>query len=946
MDQFVKDVEGIVAPNLDKDAVHPYDRLEKAKVLQDARIFHDSILVRENPLKCCRILAQILYMQNDPKSTSKLTNTEATELFFASTKLFVDAEDVSLRRLVYLFIKEMQPLCDPSDVIIVTSCLTRDMTSDVGVYRANAIRVLVNIIDSAMLGSIERYIKQAIVDNDMHVSNSALVSASHLYEQSTDNATIVRRWVGEVQEMVMKRSDRKTGITSNNMVQVNALRLLCQMKSRDRLGMAKLVQKFGGEAGKRIQSPLAIVMLIRLCGKLMLKELTNGSTVRDVRASSPLGSICFNFLESSLSHKNAMVSYEAARTICMLPNLEPQNLTRVMQCLHDMLLSDRPASRFAALRTLSLVQNHSRAVALCNEGLEKCVHDGNKQISTMAIAIILQTGSEAVIERMLSKLPVLLDDVQDEEYKTSLIQSLEALCLKYPSKHRSIVTFLASLLRDDAEFGVKCSIVDCIVSLMKQVPEMKESSLLHLCEFIEDCEYSTLSTQTIHIIAEHGPTTRAPAQYIRFLYNRVILDSPSTRAAAVQALSKFAAAVPSLRSSIVVLLRSSLHDEDDETRDRSSIAVAVLNEAMALNPYIPPVGDDYDEATDSPSEGDVAAFVYIQPLEMNFDCIERSIKAYISTPASNSGDPLTFSALPCIGDSGNASKETNTGLSLTNGLDGTEAHPVLHNPAAAVYAIPEFSTFGNVFRSTAPVALTEDETEYVVSCIKHILDEHIILQFIIQNTVEDQRLEDCTVALEFETDSDYYRIIGDVQADMVEYGKSVSTFSLVERNPAASMDAVSIICQLNFTAVHVDPDTSELLDEGHAEEYPLESVLVTPADYMMGVSVPDFRASWNGTDDSSESLGKYQMQPKSLDEAVSSLIELSGMMPCDGTERISCSARDKKQHMMHLSGMYVGGHEVLARAQLTGRPGEGVLLKFAIRSDDKSVSEEVLKNMF
>ena len=170
VDQFLKEVGDIVAPK-DEDeyddetaaAIHPYEQLEKAAVLQEARIFHDSILVKENPRKCCRILAQILYLQNDAKATgafSKLTIDEATELFFASTKLFVDVEDASLRRLVYLFIKEIQPLCDPSDVIIVTSCLTKDMTCDVGLYRANAIRVLVHIIDSAMLGSIERYIKQ------------------------------------------------------------------------------------------------------------------------------------------------------------------------------------------------------------------------------------------------------------------------------------------------------------------------------------------------------------------------------------------------------------------------------------------------------------------------------------------------------------------------------------------------------------------------------------------------------------------------------------------------------------------------------------------------------------------------------------------------------------------------------------------------------------------
>ena len=49
-------------------------------------------------------------------------------------------------------------------MIIVTSSLTKDMNSNDDLYRANAIRVLARIIDTQMLGAIERYIKQAIVD--------------------------------------------------------------------------------------------------------------------------------------------------------------------------------------------------------------------------------------------------------------------------------------------------------------------------------------------------------------------------------------------------------------------------------------------------------------------------------------------------------------------------------------------------------------------------------------------------------------------------------------------------------------------------------------------------------------------------------------------------------------------------------------------------------------
>ena len=43
-------------------------------------------------------------------------------------------------------------------------------------------------------------------------------------------------------------------------------------------------------------------------------------------------------------------------------------------------------------------------------------------------------------------------------------------------------------------------------------------------------------------------------------------------------------------------------------------------------------------------------------------------------------------------------------------------------------AIPQFATFGPLFKSSSPVELTESETEYVVSCVKHVYANHIVLQ--------------------------------------------------------------------------------------------------------------------------------------------------------------------------------------------------------------------------
>ncbi len=73
-----------------------------------------------------------------------MTAKEATPPFFAMTKLF-QSKDAMVRRMVYLFIKEMANIAD--DVIIVTSSLTKDMTGKEDHYRGPAIRALCKITD-------------------------------------------------------------------------------------------------------------------------------------------------------------------------------------------------------------------------------------------------------------------------------------------------------------------------------------------------------------------------------------------------------------------------------------------------------------------------------------------------------------------------------------------------------------------------------------------------------------------------------------------------------------------------------------------------------------------------------------------------------------------------------------------------------------------------------
>lgn len=333
------------------------------------------------------------------------SSAEVTEVFFGVTKLF-QSFDVNLRRMMYLFIKEIAETCNPDDVIIVTSSLTKDMNTGEDLYRANSMRVLAKIIDATMLGAIERYLKQAIVDRNAFVASSALMAGMRLFGTCPE---VVRRWINEVQESVNSSAD---------MVQFHALSLLYKIKQHDRLAVSKTVQQLSKGS---LRSPLATCLLIRYTCTL-LREDANGT---NAKAS-------YAFLEACLRHKSEMVIYEAAKAMCGLPGVEKADLVPAVTVLQLFLSSTKPALRFAAMRTLSEVAVlHPVSVSKCNDDMEALVADSNRSIATLAITTLLKTGTEASIDRLMKQISSFMTDIGDE-FKIVVVKAIRELSLRYP----------------------------------------------------------------------------------------------------------------------------------------------------------------------------------------------------------------------------------------------------------------------------------------------------------------------------------------------------------------------------------------------------------------------------------------------------------------------------------------------------------------------------------
>ncbi|NXU49255.1 COPG1 protein, partial [Turnix velox] len=830
---------------------NPFQHLEKSAVLQEARVFNETPI---NPRKCAHILTKILYLINQGEHLGVM---EATESFFAMTKLF-QSNDPTLRRMCYLTIKEMSSIAE--DVIIVTSSLTKDMTGKDDNYRGPAVRALCQITDSTMLQAIERYMKQAIVDKVPSVSSSALVSSLHLLKTSYD---VVKRWVNEAQEAAS---------SDNIMVQYHALGLLYHVRKNDRLAVNKMLSKFTRHG---LKSPFAYCMMIRIASKLLEEEA--GS--RD----SPL----FDFIESCLRNKHEMVVYEAASAIVNLPNCTAKELAPAVSVLQLFCSSPKAALRYAAVRTLNKVaMKHPSAVTACNLDLENLVTDSNRSIATLAITTLLKTGSESSIDRLMKQISSFMSEISDE-FKVVVVQAINALCQKYPRKHAVLMNFLFTMLREEGGFEYKRAIVDCIISIIEENSESKETGLSHLCEFIEDCEFTVLATRILHLLGQEGPKTNNPSKYIRFIYNRVVLEHEEVRAGAVSALAKFGAQNEEMLPSILVLLKRCVMDDDNEVRDRATFYLNVLEQKQkALN----------------------AGYI-LNGLTVSIPGLERALHQYTLEPSEK---PFDLKSVPLATAPVVEQRAENAPVAVVKQPEKVAAtrQEIFQEQLAA---IPEFRGLGPLFKSSPePVALTELETEYVVRCTKHTFVRHMVFQFDCTNTLNDQILENVTVQME---PTEGYEVIGYVPAKTLVYNQPGTCYTLValsEEDPTAV--ACTFSCMLKFTVKDCDPNTGETDDEGYEDEYVLEDLEVTVADHIQRVLKPNFGAAWDEVGDEYEKEETFTLSAiKTLEEAVSNIVKFLGMQPCERSDKVP---DNKNSHTLYLAGVFRGGHDLLVRSRL------------------------------
>jgi len=904
----------------------------KTTIIQEARVFNESPI---SPRKCRALLTRIVYLLYVGETFG---TQEATTLFFGTTKLF-QHKDSALRQMVYLAIKELATTSE--DVIMVTSSIMKDMQPNLEViYRPNSIRALCRIIDPSMAQGVERFFKAAIVDRNPSISSAALVSSYHLFPQAKD---VVKRWVNEAQEAVGAKSSPSffgtassssylnfgtTSSQSNNgyqhipstsyITQYHALGLLYLIRQQDRMAVTKMIQQLGGGksgAGTTLKNPMALCMLIRYAAKVMEDDPNVQKQMVDM-------------LEGWLRHKSDMVNFEAARAICEMKHVAPTQLTKSIAVLQLFLSSPKPALKFAATRTLaSLALLHPTSVATCNLDLENLITDSNRSVATYAITTLLKTGNEASVDRLMKQITGFMTEITDE-FKVIIVDAIRSLCLKFPLKHVSMLTFLSGVLRDEGGYDFKRAVVEAIFDMIKFIGDCKEQALSHLCEFIEDCEFTKLSVRILHLLGMEGPKAPQPTKYIRFIYNRVVLENATVRAAAVSSLAKFGvnAADAGLRRSISVLLNRCLDDVDDEVRDRAALYLKTFkNEPLAVS--------------------------YVKEESFfSLAALEAKLVTYVNDPSA-SAKAFDASSIPKISraqaaqDVARPSTLDTIGVPASTRTSATPPPPTIAETQSA-YAqqladVPELAGYGPVLNSTSkPVQLTETETEYQVTCVKHVFQEHVVFQFNVSNTLPDTVLEQVSVYMQPQPDSGLTEdFIIPVPSLTAPTSPSIVYVSYARDSPE-DYPIASFQCILRFVSKELDPSTGEPEAEGYEDEYQLEDVeLSAGGDYIIP-SYTTFDPEWKKLESGANATETFSLSAmESLKAACDSIIEVLNMEPLGGSQVPSSPS----VHTLQLSGLVAGGGgKVLVRSRMTFTKGQGVTMELSVRAEKEAACNLVL----
>lgn len=338
--------------------------------------------------------------------------------------------------------------------------------------------------------------------------------------------------------------------------------------------------------------------------------------------------------------------------------------------------------------------------------------------------------------------------------------------------------------------------------------------------------------------------------------------------------------------------------------------------------------------------------------------------------------PFDISSIPIVTrEQADAEDRTKKLTTVTPTLKAPKAGPTKAAPATGAEAIasasaatqkyaqelmriPEMKNYGSLLKSSSIVELTESETEYVVSAIKHIFKEHIVLQYEVKNTLPDTVIENVSVvatpAEEEELEEDF--IIPAAKLATDEPGTIYVSFK--KSGGEASFPVSSFSNSLKFTSKEIDPTTGEPEEGGYDDEYEVEALELTGSDYVIPAFAGNFSHIWeqvgaNG-EEADETLqlsgvksiaGKNDLKVyvdsitnRCITDATEQLARTLSLQALEGTDVPTSTAT----HTLKLFGKTVTGGRIAATIRMAYSAKSGVTSRITVRGEEEGVAALVI----
>lgn len=161
--------------------------------------------------------------------------------------------------------------------------------------------------------------------------------------------------------------------------------------------------------------------------------------------------------------------------------------------------------------------------------------------------------------------------------------------------------------------------------------------------------------------------------------------------------------------------------------------------------------------------------------------------------------------------------------------------------------VPELKAYGPVLRSSASIELTESETEYVVSVIKHIFKDYIVLQYDVKNTLADVVLGEVSIVATPSEEEEVLEeefIIPVAKLETDQPGTVYVSFKKIGDSPYPITTFTNV---LKFTSKEIDPTTGEPDESGYEDEYRVEDLELVGSDYVVPAFAVNFDHIWEQT---------------------------------------------------------------------------------------------------